>query len=143
MALMIRNAATPARTTRMTMPAPRALPAKTRSPRLRTGPFCWVSSVAVAVTLIRPSDVRLLCVGSGRPNGPGRRSVPGRAAGGRSSAPDLGDDLLRLAAQVGRERRGAGGLRRGGLTVGADHVALERLEDVGLGRVLRLDAADV
>src|SRR5205085_3909429 len=100
---MTRNAATPASTTSIRMPAPRALPAKTRSPRRRTGPFGVRSSAAVAVTLLRPSVVRVLRGGAGRPNGPGRVRVPGRAAGGGSSALDLVDDLLGLGALVVRD----------------------------------------
>src|SRR5438128_7395903 len=112
---MIRKAATPASTTSMKMPAARALPEKMRSPRRRTGRGCCSSGVAV--TLLRPSGL----------------PVAPRA---RSSARDLVDDLLGLLLLRRRDRRGPGGLGGGLLTVRAEDVAEEVLQDRGLGGVL-------
>src|SRR4051794_13326801 len=93
----IRNVATPARTTRIRIPAPLAPPANSRSPHRRTGrgvgAACWV----VVTPAPRAGDGRF---GRWPPGGPGRRRTP-RAAGQEpcSRGRDRVDRLLALLTQ--------------------------------------------
>src|SRR4051812_26951246 len=136
-ASLIRKIATPARTSRISTPAPVVVPAKSRSPGRRLGRGAsgcrGVSGGAVVVVTdgsvcsVRASRSGSVCRGA--PDGPGRRrDVPGGgAAGCRSSAGRLDrvDDLLRCVPRVRGDRRAARGVGRGLLAVLADHVVLE------------------
>src|SRR3954449_7793021 len=139
----IRNVATPARTSRMRIPAPVALPEKRRSPIRRTvrrGGAC-----EVVVTPAPGGSARSVREGAARWKGRGVVDAPGLppVSGSRSLGRDRVDRLLAVAARGVRDRRGAGLVGRGLLAVLADHVAHERLDQVGLGRVVVLGAADV
>src|SRR3954454_15923877 len=125
----IRNVATPARTSRMRIPAPVALPEKMRSPIRRTGRRG--GACEVVVTPAPGGSARSVREGAGLPP----------VSGSRSLGRDRVDRLLAVAARGVRDRRGAGLVGRGLLAVLADHVAHERLDQVGLGRVVVLGAA--
>src|SRR3954470_3639358 len=120
-----RKVATPARTTRIPIPAPVALPEKSRSPIRRTGRRPGAFEVVVTPAP-RARDDWL---------------PPVRRSG--SLRRDRVDRLLALLAQGVGDRRGAGLVGRGLLAGLADHVALERLDQRGRVGVVVLDAADV
>src|SRR5215211_2470172 len=111
---MTRKAETPARMIRIRIPAPLALPANRRPPSRRTPGEAGAGSAGCN------------CEVTGLPS-----------AGG-----DRVDRLLRLLAQRVRERRRARGVGRGLLAVLADHVVHEGPNQVGLGLVVVLHAAD-
>ena len=98
----IRNTATPARTTRMRIPAPRTGRRRCWSPRLRTGAACgWRSGVCRRV-------MRALGrAGRGRPRRPDRGC--GRGRGSRPASMPV-DGCGDLRAQLVGHRRRAGGL---------------------------------
>src|SRR3954453_89023 len=144
-----RKPATPARTSRIAMPAPRALPANSRSPSRRTARGARVWGALVVVTG-GPSVCRIEgWWGDG--TGPGRRTARdvrrrlGPVACGPTSSGDGDrvDRLLGLFPQRVGDRCRARGVRGSGLAFLADHVTLEGLDQVGGGLLVVLDAADV
>src|SRR4051794_37456902 len=141
----IRKTATPASTARMRMPAAVAPPENNRSPSRRTERLGGAGCVVVVTPAPRAVGGHRhgACHRSGCPNGQGRRKTPGPIAGCPGS---LGGDrvhrLLVLLPDGVRDGRGARLLGRRLLTVRADHVAQEGLEQVGLVPGV-LEAADV
>src|SRR5919112_972393 len=149
-----RNAATPARMTRMRMPAPLGVPAKTRSPGRRTDRPVPAGDGGVVLVLLTaapwcvgrcPGEVCLGCRGErGPPTARGAVRHPGPlpvivwSAGG-----DRVHSSLRLLAERVGDGGGTGGLGRGLLTLLADHVPHEVLDQTGLLLVVIGDAADV
>src|SRR4051794_5657629 len=140
-----RKVATPARTTRIRIPAPVALPENRRSPIRRTVRRAGACEVVVTpAPRARDGGFEGSPPGPGRPDGPGRRGRPGPPVSrSESLRRDRVDRLLALLAQGVRDRRGAGLVGRGLLAVRADHVALEGLDQLGGVGVVVLDAADV
>src|SRR3954471_4965819 len=144
----IRKTATPASTARMRMPAAVAPPENNRSPSRRAeGRGGWAGLVAWWSSLLLRGAVgghrHGACRRSGWPTGPGRRRTPRAVTGSPGS---LGGDrvhrLLVLLSDGVRDGRGPRLLGGRLLTVRADHVAQEGLEQVGLVRGV-LEAADV
>src|SRR3954468_10102368 len=158
-ASLIRKIATPARTSRISTPAPVVLPAKTRSPTRRLGPGDAGGLGVSGGALVRVTDRSVcsvlglctVCLGwmagsdtARRPGASGWTSRAAAPAWSRSSGRlDGVDDLLRGVPGVRRDRRTAGSLGRGLLALFADDVVLERLDRVGLRLVVVLDATDV
>src|SRR4051794_35072288 len=120
-----RKVATPARATRIPIPAPVALPEKSRSPIRRTDRRPGAFEVVVT-SAPRARDDWL---------------PPVRRSGSRGR--DRVDRLLALLAQGVGDRRGAGLVGRGLLAGLTDHVAHERLHQLGGVGLVVLDAADV
>src|SRR5690606_27333378 len=159
MASTVRKIATPARMTRISSAEPTEAPLNARSPGRRTMPLgrgpadVWVISPPgararsrrAAVAQGRPTFARWLAAQVRRlPRCGSRRTRRTDYRWARSlTGVDRGERLLGLRAQVGGDRSGAGGVRRGGLTLLRDDVTDEALHQVSLRRVGVLLAHDV
>src|SRR3954464_10291547 len=158
-ASLIRKMATPARTSRISTPAPVVLPPKMRSPRRRLSPGVAGGLGVSGGALVRVTDrsvcsVRGLCTvcrpwmgcpdTARRPGASSRTSrAPAWVSSGSSGRRDGVDDLLRGVPGVRGDRGAARGAGRGLLALLADDVVLERLHRVCLRLVVILHAADV